>query len=101
MELRWALTEKLRGPAFELQQLARRHAVAAVQGVDFDAELDLARAAAQDAHGELVVLLCRRKALLDRVWVQIANVADLATGQVELALGTHLALAQLVDDGDR
>src|SRR5262245_23483545 len=101
MQLGRALAEKLGGAALELQQFARRDRVAAAQRVDFDAELHLAAATAQDAHGELVVVARRRKPLRDEIVALVAHVADLAAGQVELALGTHLVLAQLVDDRNR
>ena len=82
------------------RQVAGNEYVDKAQAGMNDFNRDFQRIVTQYAHGELVVLLCRGYAVRDAVVVLVANVADLATGEVEFALGTHLVLAQFVDDGD-
>lgn len=89
------------GGAAEFEQFARRHGIGAGHRVDLDAELHFARAAAQHAEGELVVLAFGGQALRLEVVVLVLHLADLTAGQVELAGRAHLALAQLADDGDQ
>src|SRR5262245_54751263 len=100
MQLGRRLAEQLCGAAFQLEQFAGRHGVAAAHRVHLDTELDLARAVAQNAHREFIVWTRSGNAMGCNVVPLVAHIADLSAGQVEFCLRGHLVLAQFVDDGD-